>query len=181
MRLFWNIRSIVLDAIAFARNLCRSRSALAAENLFLRKQLTFFVERKQAPLRTDNATRLTMATLARLFDWKEALIVVKPDTLVLWHRKGVVSKKYKRTLRPARRAVAEFTYHYCEERNHQGLGNAFVFLDTTGTRPPIHSPLRLEAATLSRIRSAVTSRSNCAKDSSICSVSRPMLVAVLKD
>ena len=68
MRLFWNIRSIVLDAIAFARNLCLSRSALAAENLFLRKQLTFFVERKQAPLRTDNATRLTMATLARLFD-----------------------------------------------------------------------------------------------------------------
>ena len=47
MRLFSNIRSIVLDAIAFARNLCRSRSALAAENLFLRKQLTFFVERKQ--------------------------------------------------------------------------------------------------------------------------------------
>ena len=48
VRLFWDIRSIVLDAIAFARNLCRSRSALAAENLFLRKQLTFFVERKQA-------------------------------------------------------------------------------------------------------------------------------------
>ena len=65
MRLFSNIRSIVLDAIAFARNLCRSRSALAAENLFLRKQLTFFVERKQAPRRTDNATRVTMATLAR--------------------------------------------------------------------------------------------------------------------
>ncbi len=88
MRLFSNIRSIVLDAIAFARNLCRSRSALAAENLFLRKQLTFFVERKQAPRRTNNATRVTMATLARIFDWKEALIVVKPDTLVLWHRKG---------------------------------------------------------------------------------------------
>ena len=88
LRLFSNIRSIVLDAIAFARNVCRSRSALAAENVFLRKQLTFFVERKQAPRRTDNATRVTMATLARLFDWKEALIVVKPDTLVLWHRKG---------------------------------------------------------------------------------------------
>ena len=67
---------------------CRSRSALAAENLFLRKQLTFFVERKQAPRRTDNATRVTMATLAMLFDWKEALIVVKPDTLIFWHRKG---------------------------------------------------------------------------------------------
>ena len=67
MRLFSDIRSIVLDAIAFARNLCRSRSALAAENLFLRNQLTFFVERKQARQRTDNATRVTMACAFYLF------------------------------------------------------------------------------------------------------------------
>ena len=40
-------------------------------------------------------------------------------------------QKYKRTLRPTRRAVAEFIYHYHGELNHQGLGNAFVFLDTT--------------------------------------------------
>ena len=45
MGLFANIRSIVLDAVAFVRNLCRSRSALAAENLFLRKQLTFYALR----------------------------------------------------------------------------------------------------------------------------------------
>ena len=57
MRLFPNIRSIVLDAIAFARNLCRSRRALAAENFFLRKQLTFFVERKQAVLRKKSIQR----------------------------------------------------------------------------------------------------------------------------
>ena len=42
-------------------------------------------------------------------------------------------QKYKRTLGPVRRAVAEFIYHYHGERNHQGLGNAFVFLDTTGS------------------------------------------------
>ena len=55
MELFSNIRSILLDAIVFARNLCGSRSALAAENLFLRKQLTFFVERKQAqPIETSS-------------------------------------------------------------------------------------------------------------------------------
>ena len=33
------------------------------------------------------------------------------------------------------RAVAEFIYHYQGELNHQGLGNAFVFLDTTGFTP----------------------------------------------
>ena len=85
---FSNLVPVVSDALTFARNLFCSRSALAAENLFLRKQLTFFVEREQAPRRTDSATRLTMATLARLFDWKKALIVVKPDTLIRWHRKG---------------------------------------------------------------------------------------------
>src|SRR5829696_3643481 len=41
-------------------------------------------------------------------------------------------------------------------------------------------PLRLEAAILSRMRSPVTSRSNCAKERSTFSVSRPMLVVVLK-
>ena len=42
-------------------------------------------------------------------------------------------QKYKRTLRPTRRAVAEFIYHYYGELNHQGLGDAFLFLDTTGS------------------------------------------------
>ena len=82
MRLLSNIVPVVFDALTFARNLLHSRSALAAENLFLRKQLTFFVEREQTPRRTDKATRFTMAALARMFDWKNDLIVVKPDTLI---------------------------------------------------------------------------------------------------
>ena len=45
MRLYSNILHVVFNAIALGRNLLRSQSALAAENLFLRKQLTFFVER----------------------------------------------------------------------------------------------------------------------------------------
>ena len=88
MRLFSNIRSIVLDAIAFARNLCRSRSALAAENLFLRKQLRFLssVSRRLGARITPHGSRWR---LSRGYSTgKEALIVVKPDTLVLWHRKG---------------------------------------------------------------------------------------------
>src|SRR3984893_10461754 len=45
--------------------------------------------------------------------------------------------------------------------------------------PPIHMPFFLEAATLSRIRSPVTSRSNWAKDKRTFRGSRPMLVVVL--
>ena len=49
----------------------------------------------------------------------------------------------------------------------------------SGTFPPIHNPFFFDAAILSRMRSAVTSRSNWAKDRSTFNVSRPMLVAVL--
>src|SRR5215467_1337302 len=60
--------------------------ALAAENLFLRKQLALFQERRVKPHRATDSTRWVMATLSRWFDWRDALIVVKPDTLISWHR-----------------------------------------------------------------------------------------------
>jgi hypothetical protein len=56
--------------------------ALAAENLFLRKQLALFQERKVRPRRADDSTRWMMATLSQMFQWRHALANVKPDTLV---------------------------------------------------------------------------------------------------
>ena len=63
-------------------------SRLAAENLFLRKQLTLYVERQAKPRRADDATRIALVVLSRLIAWRHLLIVVKPDTLIRWHRKG---------------------------------------------------------------------------------------------
>src|SRR5215468_772306 len=45
--------------------------------------------------------------------------------------------------------------------------------------PPIHIPFFFEAAILSRIRSPMTSRSNCAKDNRMFKVRRPIDVVVL--
>lgn len=66
----------------------RPRAALAAENLFLRQQLALFHERQATPRRANDATRWLMAAVTRLFDWRTALVVVKPETLIRWHRKG---------------------------------------------------------------------------------------------
>jgi len=66
----------------------RSRTWLAAENLFLRKQLAFCQERIVKPRRADNPTRLTLVLLSRWFNWLDALTVVTPRTLIAWHRKG---------------------------------------------------------------------------------------------
>ena len=80
--------AVFLDTLTFVCLTLRSSSALAAENLFLRKQLGLYVERKKKPRRATDSVRFTLAQLARLFEWRNALTVVKPDTLIRWHRKG---------------------------------------------------------------------------------------------
>jgi putative transposase len=64
----------------------RSRTALIAENLFLRKQLAFYQEREIRPRRLTNAARLWLVFCSRFFDWRSALVIVKPATLIGWHR-----------------------------------------------------------------------------------------------
>jgi putative transposase len=80
--------SVFVDALLFFRLCLRSPAALAAENLFLRKQLGLYIERKTKPRRATDAVRFTLAELSRFFDWRDVLTVVKPDTLIRWHRKG---------------------------------------------------------------------------------------------
>src|SRR5713226_4148932 len=65
-----------------------SRTRLAAENLFLRKQLALYVERQVKERRADDAARITLVMLARWIEWRRILTVVQPDTLIRWHRKG---------------------------------------------------------------------------------------------
>src|SRR5207249_1753716 len=76
------------DFVQFLRSALRSRTSLVAENLFLRKQLAFYGERKVRPRTLTDAARLSLVLWSRLFDWKNALMVVKPATLTGWHRKG---------------------------------------------------------------------------------------------
>jgi putative transposase len=64
----------------------RSRTQLAAENLFLRKQLACYLERNIRPQRADNASRIALVLLARFVEWRDLLTIVRPDTFVRWHR-----------------------------------------------------------------------------------------------
>src|SRR2546427_12196460 len=75
--------------LPFFRLNLRTPPAVAAENLFLRKQLALYVEPETKPHRATNAVRFTLAQLSRFFEWRDALTVVKPDTLICWHRKGI--------------------------------------------------------------------------------------------
>ena len=67
--------SLFVDTFRLVALLLRSRRSLQVENLFLRRQLALFIERGVKPRRVDAATRASLATLARMFDWRTALVV----------------------------------------------------------------------------------------------------------
>ena len=79
---------LLVDAAHFLRLCLHSPTALAAENLFLRKQLALYQERQVTPRRATDATRLALLWLSRWIDWRQALAVVQPETFLHWHRQG---------------------------------------------------------------------------------------------
>jgi putative transposase len=73
------------ELLRFLTTAARSRSSLVAENLFLRKQLAFYQEHETKPRRLTDAARITLVFWSR---WKQALAIVRPQTLIRWHRRG---------------------------------------------------------------------------------------------
>src|SRR3954466_4860086 len=81
-----NLRTILSDGLSLFAAVSRRRKAVAAENLFLRKQLALFREREKKAMPTTPADRFVFSKLARFFDWRGALLILKPATLIGWHR-----------------------------------------------------------------------------------------------
>jgi putative transposase len=90
-----------LDLSTFLRSLLCSRSALVAENLFLRKQLAFYQEHQVRPRRLTDTARISLVLWPRFCDWRPALVIVKPETLIGWHRR-FLKMFWKMKSRPGR-------------------------------------------------------------------------------
>jgi hypothetical protein len=63
-------RRLLHDLVTLARLGLTSRAHLAPENLFLRKQLALYQERRTKPRRPDLATRVALVLLSRVLDWR---------------------------------------------------------------------------------------------------------------
>lgn len=77
---------LLADFVAFLWLLLRPRGSLPAENLLLRKQLAMYRQRGRKPCRPDTQSRGSLVVLSKLFDWKDTLVVIQPQTLVRWYR-----------------------------------------------------------------------------------------------
>jgi hypothetical protein len=78
--------SLIVEAGCYLGLCLRPSPTLAAENLFLRKQLALYQEHQVKPRRATNATRLALVWLGQWVDWRPALGIVKPETFIGWHR-----------------------------------------------------------------------------------------------
>src|SRR2546430_1421892 len=88
MQLTTMLLTLVVDVVRFLRLCLRPPAALAAENLFLRKQLALYQEHQIRPRRATNVTRIALVWLARWCDWRQVLTTVQPATFTRWHRQG---------------------------------------------------------------------------------------------
>src|SRR3984893_2524850 len=72
-----------------ARSRLKSRASLEAENLVLRQQVIVLSRQSRSRVRLRNIDRLIFVWLYRFFPAiLNAIIVVKPETVIRWHRRG---------------------------------------------------------------------------------------------
>jgi putative transposase len=82
------MRNLLASLYDCLRATLKSRRDLAVENLALRQQLAV-LKRSQTRLNIKQSDRLFWIWLSRTWSgWRATLIIVKPATVVGWHRRG---------------------------------------------------------------------------------------------
>ena len=82
------IVGLLLDLLRFGALFFRSSESIRAEKLVRCTKIARFVERGIKPRRADHATRVSLAAFTGLFDWRDAVVNVRPATIIRWHRLG---------------------------------------------------------------------------------------------
>ncbi len=79
----------LIKLLLVARSKLKSRARLEAENIVLRQQVILLSRKARPRMRLRNVDRLIFVWLSRLFpSILNAITVVKPETVIRWHRRG---------------------------------------------------------------------------------------------
>ena len=97
--------ALVLNA---AMDLTRSKSELLLENMLLRQQLIVLKRQVKRPTLTWRDRTLFVLLASRLRTWKQALVIVQPETVLRWHR-DLFRWVWRRKSRPRRRGKPPLT------------------------------------------------------------------------
>ena len=78
-----NNHTLILN---IALDLARSKSELVLENALLRQQLIVLERQTKRPKLTWHDRALFVLWASKLRTWRQALVIVQPDTVLRWHR-----------------------------------------------------------------------------------------------
>jgi putative transposase len=101
------MRSAIVSLLFTLRALLRDRAALQLEILALRHQLQVLERTRPGRVRLTRSDRLLWAWLSGVWrGWRVAVVIVKPETVLAWHRQGFrLLWTWKSRHRPGRPAV----------------------------------------------------------------------------
>src|SRR4029453_16045888 len=97
----------LVSILCAVRSSIRARATLQIEILALRHQLHVLERTRPRRLRLTRSDRLLWIWLSRVWQgWRSAIVIVKPETVVTWHRRGFrLLWTWKSRHRPGRPAV----------------------------------------------------------------------------
>jgi putative transposase len=81
--------AVLISVLQTVRSLVRARAALHVEVLALRHQIQVLERSRRPRVRLTAVDRLAWVWFSRIWsEWRAALVLVKPDTVLAWHRRG---------------------------------------------------------------------------------------------
>jgi hypothetical protein len=81
--------ALLIRFLLALRSVSEARASREAEILVLRQQLLVLSRKSRKRVRLRNIDRLILVWLSRLYpSLLDAIIIVKPETLLRWHRRG---------------------------------------------------------------------------------------------
>ena len=92
-----------------ALDLTRSKPELVLENILLRQQLIVLTRQVKRPALSWRDRSLFVLLASKLPTWKQALVIVQPDTVLRWHRDLFrwLWRRKSRSRRPGRPPLAD--------------------------------------------------------------------------
>jgi len=88
VKLAYPMIDLLYALLATARSSLKPQRELALQNLALRQQLAILRRKTKRPKLTKTDRVFWVALCGLWPDWQSALILVKPETVIRWHRKG---------------------------------------------------------------------------------------------
>ncbi|MFN2183966.1 MAG: integrase, partial [Anaerolineae bacterium] len=99
--------SLALNAVL---DMTRSKQELVLENALLRQQLSVLQRQIRRPKLSWRDRALIVLLTSKLRSWRQALVIVQPDTVLRWHRdlfRRIWKRKTKSDKKPGRPPLAD--------------------------------------------------------------------------